>query len=212
MTCDATGYPAPVVSWLFNGSLLMTSSLSEATLQSQDKTELYHVTSSIQLSYLTLSNAGLYLCSSSTYLKIMQEQKSDQHLLNVLCKKFYLCDISYTLILYSLDPPYVSISLGNVTVNQTDDVALNCTVFSTPLSTIEWHFNGSHIAEELISEVTTLNESGILKQISTLAIPHVVKDLNEGGYTCNATNGIANLIGSKESHTIVLTVQGIDTL
>ena len=93
MTCDATGYPAPVVSWLFNGSLLMTSSLSETTLQSQDKTELYHVTSIIQLSYLTLSNTGLYLCSSSTYLKIMQEQKSDQRLLNVLCKKFYSCDI-----------------------------------------------------------------------------------------------------------------------
>ena len=85
-------------------------------------------------------------------------------------------------------------------------------MFSTPLSTIDWHFNGSHIAKELISEVTTLNESGIFKQISTLTIPHVVKDLNEGGYTCNATNGIANLIGSKESDTIMLTVQGIDTL
>lgn len=84
MTCTTTGFPVPLVSWLFNGSQLM-SSLSDITMQLQYPTGLFNVTSTLRIPNLALGNTGDYSCSSVTYLALKQEQVSYEIPFEVLC-------------------------------------------------------------------------------------------------------------------------------
>lgn len=106
-----------------------------------------------------------------------------------------------------LDPPNVSLSSEYLIVNQSDVASFNCTIFSIPLSTVRWFFNGTIITTDIV-ELAFLNELGLLVQISELTISNSIRNLHEGTYSCNATNGVSNFIGSTESDIIMLVVQG----
>ena len=113
-----------------------------------------------------------------------------------------------------LDPPDVTAAATAIIINQTDDAIINCTVFSIPLSNIEWNFNGTLINSTeadkyIIDETTVTNGSDISLLVSTLIIQQAIRAVDQGLYTCNASNGIANLIGTNEFTTISLTIQGI---
>jgi hypothetical protein len=191
MTCVATGFPAPAIRWLINGTSAETVTskvrVSSETLENEE--EQFDVTSRLTLSGLVLDDTNLYSCEAENLLASREIVVSNQSRLNVLY------------------PPDVTASLSDLTINQTDEASFNCTIFSLPQSIIQWSLNGINLQNDNIKEVTVINGSGLTLLISTLTIPYAIRSTHEGVYTCNASNGIANLINSPEFQSIRLTVQ-----
>lgn len=120
--------------------------------------------------------------------------------------------------LLSIDAPNVSVSPSNIVANESDSIMLLCEVSSLPIPTVVW-LNSSSPDNQITTsndegDVTLTqiqlptNTSSIPVTISTLSITNVLKS-HEANYTCVATNGIDNLLGTPENGTIPVSVQGI---
>lgn len=113
-----------------------------------------------------------------------------------------------------VDPPDVSIDINSLTVNQSDQSSFTCTAFGIPLPSFMWYFNESSDpllsdnVEFSISNTMTTNGSGLVLTMSTLTILNTSRSQHEGDYSCTATNGIDNLIGTPEIAEARLIVQG----
>ena len=88
MTCNSIGFPAPVISWFMNSSLLNVSSgeISINTTNILLETELWSVTSHLHVMGLVLSDTANYSCHAINNLASLQTEQSDQLHLTVLCK------------------------------------------------------------------------------------------------------------------------------
>ena len=88
MTCNSTGFPAPVINWFMNNSILTVSS-DEISINTDSfllETELCSVTSHLQVMGLVLSDTANYSCHAVNNLASLQTEQSDQLHLTVLCK------------------------------------------------------------------------------------------------------------------------------
>ena len=102
----------------------------------------------------------------------------------------------------------------NLTINQSDLASFNCSVFSIPLPSILWFFNGSSEAlsdSDSSLEVEEYNFTNSSGQEITVSFLTIISDRNshEGLYTCRASNDVDNIIGTPESANAFLTVQGM---
>ena len=88
MTCNSIGFPAPVISWLMNNFILTVTSgeISINTTNVLLETELWSVTSHLQVMGLVLSDTANYSCHAVNNLASLQTEQSDQLHLTVLCK------------------------------------------------------------------------------------------------------------------------------
>lgn len=117
------------------------------------------------------------------------------------------------------DPPNVTVSpVNNITVNETDSTSFICMVFGIPPPIIQWSV--MNVNDDLLS-ISTSNDSyditvtttphqiftGGRVMLSNLTLPAIDKG-QEGHYTCSASNGVTNLIGTPQSDSISLFVQG----
>ena len=136
-----------------------------------------------------------------------------------MCITIVYCLPSHTFL--PLDPPNVTLSpINDITVNETDTLSLICTVFGIPPPNIQWSMT-TVSDESSISQLLSTDDS---YRITLTDIPHdvfigshfissnltilrIAKD-QEGYYTCAATNGVTNLIGSVQNDTVYITVQG----
>ena len=112
-----------------------------------------------------------------------------------------------------LDPPDVTVTPASIVVNETDQVTFLCKVFGIPPPVIIW-INDSDVQQTnsinngiLISYSDSPHPSGIPFNISNLTILSAAKQ-HESNYTCIASNGVTNLIGTTNNSTISLVVQG----
>ena len=119
----------------------------------------------------------------------------------------------------NIDPPNVTVlPVNNITVNETDSTSFICMVFGIPPPNIQWSV--INVNDDLLF-ITASNDSynitvtttphqtfaGAHVVLSNLSLPMIDKR-QEGHYTCSASNGVTNLIGTPESDSISLTVQG----
>lgn len=77
-----------------------------------------------------------------------------------------------------------------------------CVAFGIPLPSIQWTLDGRDILQERTEY--TVNETVL---VSELILYNIVEE-NHGNYTCIGHNGIENFIGSIESETLLLNIQG----
>ena len=116
-------------------------------------------------------------------------------------------------VIHISDPPDVDAFPKSMTINQTDSTNFTCRAFGIPVPTIQWFFNESDTAltnsnNILISDIVKTNGSGLDIRVSVIEIIDSVRSLHEGVFTCVATNGIINSIGTPEMDSTTLTVQG----
>ncbi len=119
------------------------------------------------------------------------------------------------MVLFLFPDPPSTISVDQVTVNQTDPAVFNCSTFGIPPPTISWYSSldpdtpitnsGGAITIEYSSYI---NETGLIIKTSTLSISTTSRALHEADYTCLASNSITNLIGTPEGGVTELIVQG----
>ncbi len=123
---------------------------------------------------------------------------------------YMLCN-NYCLL--SSDPPSTN-AVAMVTVNQTDPASFNCFSFGIPPPTISWYSSHAPDTPIVTSEVITVeysnyvNDSSLQIQTSMLSISQTSRSLHEANYTCVATNGVENFIGTSEQAITELIVQG----
>ena len=114
---------------------------------------------------------------------------------------------------YHTDPPDVSVSPSNLTVNETDSLTFYCQVFAIPVPDLFWINETSQMMvlsspEGVMVTIGTLpHPSGFPITTSNLSIVNVQKQ-HESNYTCVAINNVTNLLNTPENGTISLTVQG----
>ena len=120
----------------------------------------------------------------------------------------------------SSDPPNVTLTPMNITVNESDSVTFMCETFGVPGPQIFWYNSSSPgdvgdsstalQAQPGVLSITSGNRShfsGFPIITSNLTIVSVLKH-DETNYTCVAVNNVTNLIGTPESAASSLTVQG----
>ena len=111
------------------------------------------------------------------------------------------------------DPPDVTVFPMNTTINQSDSTNFTCEAFGIPIPSIQWFFNESNMALAnftgiFISDFIVTNESGLDLRVSVIEIMDTVRSFHEGEFTCVASNGVNNSIGTPEMGVSFLIVQG----
>ena len=112
------------------------------------------------------------------------------------------------------DAPDVSVSPLSIVANESDSIVLVCQVSALPVPNIVWLNSSSDVSlsapTESGSVTVTLNQSpsDIPVIVSNLSISGILK-IHEANYTCVASNGIENLLGTPENAIVPVIVQGI---
>ncbi|XP_019853400.1 PREDICTED: hemicentin-1-like [Amphimedon queenslandica] len=194
LTCISRGYPAPTISWFINDTLVAeqnNNKMSINVLTMEGVGGLYNVSSSLLINELELSDTNGYHCTATNELESVQTVTSPQ--------------LQFT-VLY---PPNITEPPVNKTINQTDDGVFNCTVFSIPLSTVNWFFNNTQLEDDGANDINIKSYSHSMDQYitSSLTVSNTLRANNEGWYTCTASNGVDNLIDAIEFSMSFLTVQ-----
>ena len=117
---------------------------------------------------------------------------------------------------YITDAPNVSVTPSTIVVNESDAIVLTCEVFAIPIPNIIWS-NSSSPQDDLVAPTDLGNivisfdhsphPSGFLFTVSNLSISSVLK-VHEANYSCLASNGIENLLGTPENGSVSVVVQG----
>lgn len=87
LTCNATGYPLPVITWLKNNTVLMPgTTITTSSVVQQDETGLYQVIANLSINGLILNDTDVYSCVAKNQLASFQSDVSRELQLTVLCK------------------------------------------------------------------------------------------------------------------------------
>ncbi len=91
LTCSASGFPAPIITWFKNNETLLNSSLVSLTMysipESMISTSLITTTSELVLSDPRINDTGEYYCQSTNDLvQLLSSSKSDLLQIQVYCK------------------------------------------------------------------------------------------------------------------------------
>ena len=109
--------------------------------------------------------------------------------------------------LLSPDPPLVSITPSSVIANQSDTVIITCDVFGIPVPSVQWT-RGTPASTVNITETTTITETRVGNNITSVLTIQQVQRSEMDTYTCAGSNGISNLINSPQQASSQLFVQG----
>lgn len=114
--------------------------------------------------------------------------------------------------LHSIDPPNVTVSPASTIINRSSElsVELTCEAFGIPPPTLTWSVDktGQTLTTDTngVEIDTTDNGDGTTTSVLTISEP---RDPDESNYTCSAVNGVTNVLGTAESGTAELFVQGL---
>lgn len=99
-----------------------------------------------------------------------------------------------------------------IVVNQTDTVPITCTAFAVPRPEFTWtDIRGDAVVTPLDGVISIVESSvGNNTYTSVLTFLGIVK-ANESNFTCTVVNNVTNVIGTVESGSSSLTVQGMNT-
>ena len=107
------------------------------------------------------------------------------------------------LIPFYTDPSSITSNVTNITINETERIYLWCLATGNPQPTIIWYHNNEQLQSN--SYLTITNPS---VQQSAVIILQTRYERDKGTYTCEARNGVTNLINAKQSHNITVNIQG----
>ena len=97
--------------------------------------------------------------------------------------------------------PFIRVSPGIVTVNQTNIARLVCTAQGNPLPNITWTGPSTDFT-------TSVSFGSNFTVTSTLTISSANRSQHEGGYTCTAENGVGPVVAEDNFASGNLIVQG----
>ncbi|XP_065198410.1 hemicentin-1-like [Sycon ciliatum] len=171
--CNASGSPAPNISWYYNGRILDSSTSPSSsitkTVQKQKDSFSDNATSvaasSVVSSMLLLGNVtkqayeGSYMCVASNELSPPHD------------------NLSVALNIYV--PPIELSPLLNVSVSERDSAMFFCNISGFPLANITWYKDGEVISESVKVQIVSSNSSLVLRNLTYE---------DRGNYHCVADN------------------------
>lgn len=163
LPCQATGNPAPFVSWSKTGDPLQ-----------QQSVKLPH---GLQLYSVASSDQGTYTCTAVNSVGT----NSTSAVITVTSKSLIPTNMIHSLIAV---PPHINsiVPSSDYYVNLGDGITISCNVSSQPGSTVVWYHNGTVIPQS--GRVQRLQLSSSLWSLSIAGSTY-----EDGGvYTCNITN------------------------
>ena len=87
MTCISTGFPAPFIYWMKNGTNITDSDrVSIGVTEEVLNDDTFAVTSDLTISGLVLSDTDMYSCVATNFLAKFVIDESEKLLFTVLCK------------------------------------------------------------------------------------------------------------------------------
>ena len=220
--CTFYGYPAPQAVFMKDGAVISSSLRFNVTPADTPivlgsgqglvpaSNEGSHVSITLTISPLEISDAGDYTCLATNQLAVTR-QVSTSSLLAVYGKQ---CANIHCLVCRSLslhtDPAHITTSSTNFTVNETDAVTLHCWAVGFPAPSITWSLvrsGQSTILTDVLTE--TVNGTGGSQLMRTQVVLSSVQVEDGGVYMCHASNtvpGSDDVIGIAVS-SFSLTVQ-----
>lgn len=112
-----------------------------------------------------------------------------------------------------IDPPNVDVSPKSFILNQSQPVNFTCTSYGIPLPVLSWYDNRNTSQIPLVESSslytvvnTYMNTSGFSLVESILVFPNSLRT-DMSTYTCQAVNGITNLLDTPETGNAILYVQ-----
>ena len=86
VTCQATGYPSPNITWLKNNQTLPDSHVTVSNDHVTQSSGQVVATSTLTITRAQLSDAGVYVCQASNHLVVLSRVWSTPSHLTVLCE------------------------------------------------------------------------------------------------------------------------------
>uniref|UniRef100_A0A1X7URW8 Ig-like domain-containing protein n=1 Tax=Amphimedon queenslandica TaxID=400682 RepID=A0A1X7URW8_AMPQE len=204
--CSARSlYPMTVI-W-YEPSLFFVINKKKDSDETDGLYNILNSTISIRISFLTPLSFYI-LCAFNTHIYFQPENFTEVH---GLYQKGLLFERPIRTIADNYTP-YVKMTIQhpssissivtNITINETERMYLWCFARGVPQPTIIWYLNKRQLHSN--SYLTITNPSA---QQSAVIILQTRYERDKGTYTCEAKNGVTNLINAKQSHNITVNIQ-----
>ena len=196
ITCEAIGYPGPVVWSRTNGTLSDRISVSNV---SNEYGNVTRVSVNLTITNASREDTGVYTCSANNSVGSDETNIT----ITVQCKSLFkvnVCNRKFILLVKPEVKPEIINEITDLLMNETytHPVTFSCEAIGEPVPTINWLFN--------VVLINDTNKYNISEFANGTVITSVLKIQNEscivGTYTCEAENRI-----DRDRKSAVLTVK-----
>ena len=196
-TCQASGEPAPNISWYFNGVVMDVSDTSKYRIEprpintttTENTLTVYNVTS---------SDVGTYTCNATNTIgsDVSGDVQTDG-ILTVNGNIIYTIFVNHYIkhILFTVAPNITSPSEGQIHYTEEGQTTtLSCTSTGYPAPVVVWQRNGDNLTTSNSTVVST-NVGNVTEVTVNLTITDVTRDCTDN-YTCSSSNLLNTTIRS----------------
>ena len=208
--CEASGYPAPNITW-WRGGLFLSELDHQVIIEfiyTRNSTK-----SKLSLFGLNSTDVGNYTCqATNSFQSQTSTDESEKATLSLLCELAKICIKQRNIISFShVDPPDVTVDPVEIVAIEDDNVHASCKAFGIPLPSVSWSTGNQSLSSMPRFTVTTGNLSDIFGRV--FAITNFSLDVrkeDEKVYICSAQNNVSNYVGTPETAITELFIKGID--
>ena len=208
--CEASGYPAPNITW-WRGGLFLSELDHQVIIEfiyTQNSTK-----SKLSLFGLHSTDVGNYTCqATNSFQSQTSTNESKIAMLSLLCELSKICIKQRVIYNFSpVDPPDVTVDPVEIVAIEEDIVHASCKAFGIPLPSLSWSTGNQSLSSETRFNLTTGNSTDIFGRVFAIInfTLNVVK-ADEKVYICSAQNNVSNYVGTPETAITELFIKGID--